>query len=101
MTSVGVISEVKADWRELAGYLVKFQIQDVLKLTARKLHIPRIGEELSTLGSQIRLKFPFSVTDSLNAYINVFMITDMLRTSQLFRDMITLPTVFEARLLAF
>ena len=93
---VGVTSEVEADWRWLAGYLVKFQIQDVLKLTVRELDILRIVEELSTLNSQIRLKFPFSVPgilvlpdtfliDSLNAYI----------------DMTTLPTVFEARLPAF
>ena len=80
----------------LVSYLVKFQIQDVLKLTVRKLDILRIVEELSTLNSQIRLKFPFNVPgilvlpetisiDSLNAYI----------------DMTTLPTVFEAGLPAF
>ena len=49
----------------LAGYLVKFQIQDVLKLTVRELDILRTAEELSTLNSQIRLKFPFSVPGSL------------------------------------
>ena len=80
----------------LVTYLVKFQIQDVLKLTVRELDILRTVEELSTLNLQIRLKFPFSVPgilvlpetlsiDSLNAYI----------------DMTTLPTVFEARLPAF
>ena len=105
------------------------QIQDVLKLTVRGPDIPRTAEELSTLDSQIRLKFPFSVpgslvlpeafsTDSFNAYISVFMTTDTLRTSQLFedvatinykdcfevkwsKDMTTLPIVFEARLPAF
>ena len=35
------------------------------------------------------------------AYINVFMTTDTLRNSQLFKDMITLHTVFEAELLVF
>ena len=85
----------------LAGYLVKFQIQDVLKLTVRGFDIPRTAEELSTLDSQIRLRFPFSVPGSLNAYINVFMTTDTLWTSQLFKDMTTLPTVFDARLPAF
>ena len=35
VTGVGVTSEVEADRRGLAGYLVKFQIQDVLKLTVR------------------------------------------------------------------
>ena len=82
-------------------------------------------EEFSTLDSQSRLKFPFSVPDSLvlpetfsidslNAYINVFMTTYTLRTAQLFedfatinykdcfaKDMTTLSTVFEARLPAF
>ena len=112
VTGVGVTSEVEADWCGLAGYLVKFQIQDVLKLTVRELDIVRIAEELSTLNSQIRLKFPFSVPDSLvlpetfsidslNAHIKVFMTTDTLRISQLFKDMTTLPTVFEARLPAF
>ena len=73
---------METGWRGLAGYLVKSQIQDVLKLTVRELDIPRTAEELSTLDSQIRLKFPFSVSDSLvlpetfsidslNAYINV------------------------------
>ena len=65
VTGVGVTFEVEADWRELAGYLVKPQIQDVLKLTVRELDIPRTAEELSTLDSQIRLKFPFSVPSSL------------------------------------
>ena len=95
----------------------------------RELVILRTAEELSTLNSQIQLKFPFSMPgilvlsetlsiDSLNACINVFMATNTLRTSQLFKDfatinfkdcfevkwlmgMITLPIVFEARLLAF
>ena len=82
-------------------------------------------EEFSTLDSQIRLKFPLSVPDSLvlpetfsinslNACINVFMTTDTLRTSQLFEDFATINykdcfevkwskdmTVFEARLPAF
>ena len=71
----------------LAGYLVKFQI------TVRDLDILKTMEELSTLDSQIRLMSPFSVPDSLNAYINVFMATDTLWTSQLFKDMKTLPTV--------
>ena len=89
VTGVGVTSEVEVDWRGLAGYLVKFQIQDVLKLTVRELDIPRTAEELSTLDSQIQLKFPFSLRgslvlpeafsiDSLNAYINVLMTTDTL-----------------------
>ena len=123
VTDVDVTSEVEADWRGLAGYLVKFQIQNVLKLTVREPGIPRAVEEFSTLDSQIRLKFPFSVPDSLvlpetfsinslNACINVFMTTDTLRIFQLFedfatmnykdcfevkwsKDMTTLPTVFE------
>ena len=45
----------------LVSYLVKFQIQDVFKLTVRELDIPRTVEELSTLNSQIRRKFPCSV----------------------------------------
>ena len=100
---VGVTSEVEAVWLGLAGHLDKFQIQDVLKLTVRELDIRRTAEELSTLDSQIRLKFPFSVLgslvlpetlsiDSFGAYTNVFMTTDTLRTSQLFKDMTTLPT---------
>ena len=111
MTGVGVTSEVEVDWRGLADYLVKFQIQDVLKLTVRELNI-RTAVELSTLDSQIRLKFLFSMPDSLvfpetfsidsvNAYIHVLMTTDTLWTSQLFKDMTTLPTMFEARLPAF
>ena len=43
----------------------------VLKLIVRELDIHRTVGELSTLNSQIRLKFPFSVPDSLNAYVNV------------------------------
>ena len=39
----------------LAAYLVKFQIQDVLKLTVRELNI-RTAEEFTTLDLQIRLK---------------------------------------------
>ena len=58
---LSVTSEVEADWRRVAGYLVSFQIQDVLKLTVRELGILGTLEELSTLNSQIRLKFPFSV----------------------------------------
>ena len=42
-------------------YLVKLQIQDVLKLTVRVLEILGIVEELSTLNLQIRRKFPSSV----------------------------------------
>ena len=61
VTGVGVTSEVEADRRGLAGYLVKFQTQDVLKLTVRELDILRTMDELSTLNSQIRRKFPFSV----------------------------------------
>ena len=95
-----------------------------LKLTVRELDTPRTTEELSTLNSQIRLKFPFSVPsglvlletfsiDNFNAYINVFIAPDTLRTSQLFedfaaindkdrfevkwsKDMTTLPTMSEA-----
>ena len=37
VTGVSVISEVEADGRGLAGYSVRFQIQDALKLTAREL----------------------------------------------------------------
>ena len=37
----------------------------------------------------------------LRAFTDVFMTTDTLRTCQLFKDMTTLPTVFEARLPAF
>ena len=59
----------------------------------RELDTPRTTEELSTLNSQIRLMFPFSVPsslelpetfliDCLNAYINVFVATDTLQTSQ-------------------
>ena len=89
----------------------------------------RTVEELSTLNSHIRRKFPFSVpsilvfpetftVDSLYACIIVFMTTDTVRTFQLFedfatinykdcfevkwsKDMTTLPTVFEVRLPAF
>ena len=64
MTGVGVTSEVEVDWRGLADYLVKFQIQDVLKLTVRELNI-RTAEELSTLDSQTRLKFLFSMPDGV------------------------------------
>ena len=98
---------------------MKCQIQDALKLTARELDI-RTAEEFSTLNLQIRLKFPFSVLpetfpiDSLGAYTNVSMTTDTLRTFQLHedfatidlmdcfevKDMATLPSVSEARLLA-
>ena len=113
----------------LAGFLVKFWVQDVLKLTVQELDILRTAEELSTLNSQIRLKFPFSVPgfrvlpetfpiDSLSTYTNVSMTTDTLRTSQLFEDfatidfkdcfevkwlidMTTLPTMFQVRLHAF
>ena len=120
---------MEADWRGLAGYSVQFQIQDSLKLTVRELYIPRTAEEFSTLDTQIRQKFPLSVSgilvlpetfsiDSLNDYISVFMTTNTLRTSQLFedfatinykdcfevkwfKDMSTLPTVFEARLSTF
>ena len=104
---------------------MKFQIQDVLNLTVRELDILRTVEELSTLNSQIRRKFPFSVpgifvfpetstVDSLNAGINVSISTDTLRTFQLFedfatinykdsfevkwsKDMTTLPTVSETK----
>ena len=87
VTDVGVTSEVETDWRGLAGYRVKFLIHDVLKLTVQELDTPRIMEELLTLDSQIRLKFPFSVPGSLvlpetfsigclNAYINVLMTMD-------------------------
>ena len=97
----------------------------MLKLTVRGLDILRTVEELSTLNSQIRLKFSFNgpgslvlhetlSSDSINAHINVFMTTDTLRTSQMFehfdtinfkdcfevnrvKDMTTLPTVLEAR----
>ena len=65
VTGVCVRFEVEADWRELFSYLVKFQIQDVLNLTVRERDIPRNAQELSTLDSQIRLKFPFSVAGSL------------------------------------
>ena len=106
---VGVTFEAEADWRGLAG-LVKFQIQDVLKLTVRELDI-RTAEEFSTLDLQIRLKFPFRLPgglvlpetfsiDSLSAYISVFIRTDTLRTFQLFKGTTILPTVFEARLSA-
>ena len=74
-------------WRGLAGYLIEFQFQDMLKLVARELDIPRAAEELSTLNSQSRLKFPLSVPDglvlpetfsidSLNAYISVLITMD-------------------------
>ena len=53
VTGVSVTSEVEADRRGLAGYLVKFQIRGMLKLTIRELDILRIVEELSTLSSQI------------------------------------------------
>ena len=78
---------MEADWRGLADFLVKFQTQGVLKLTVRELDI-RTAEEFSTLDLKTRLKFPFRSQeglvlleifsiDSLNAYINVFMTTDM------------------------
>ena len=129
VTGVSVTSEVEADWRGLAGYPVKFQIQNVLKLIVREFDIPRNAEELSTLDSQVRLKLLFSVPgnfvlpetfsiDSLSAYTNVSMTTDTLQTFQLFedlatinfkdcfeikklKDMTTLPIVSEARLVAF
>ena len=110
----------------LVIYLVKFQIHDVLKLTVRELDILRTVEELSTLNSQVRRKFPFSVpsvlvffetfiVDSLNACVDVSITTDTLRTFQLYedfatidykdcfevkwsKDMTTLPTVSETRL---
>ena len=92
--------------------------------------IANVAKDLSvTLDLQIRLKFPFSVPgilvlpetfliDSLNAYINVFMTTNTMRTFQLFKDfaainfkdcfevnwpndMTTLASVFEVRLSAF
>ena len=79
-----VRKETGGYWRGLAGYLMEFQFQDMLKFIARELDIPRAAEELSTLDSQSRLKFPLSVPDglvlpetlsidSLNAYINVHM----------------------------
>ena len=85
----------------LVPFLVKFQIQDVLKFTVRELDILRTVEELSTLNSQIRRKFPFSVpgilvfpetstVDSLNACIRVSVTTDTLRTFQLFEDFATI-----------
>ena len=81
---------MEADWRGLPGYSVQFQIQDTLKLTVRELDIPRTAEEFSTLDTQIRQKFPLSVSgilmlpetfsiDSLNDCISVFMTTDTLR----------------------
>ena len=95
----------------------------MLKLTVRGLDILRTAEELSTLNSQIRLKFPFRVpgslvlhetlsSDSIHAHINAFMTTDTLRTSQMCEDLDTInfkdcfevkwskdmTTVFEARL---
>ena len=87
VTNVGVTSEVEADWREFAGYLMEFQFQDVLKLIVRELDFPRAAEELSTLNSQVRLRFPLSVPgslvlpetfsiDSLNAYVNVLITMD-------------------------
>ena len=90
---LSVTSELEVDWHGLPGYLVKFQIQDELKLTVRDLDILGILEELSTLNLQIRLKFLFSVpgilvfpeaftADSLNAYIDVFMAANTMRTSQ-------------------
>ena len=83
----------------LAAYLVKFQIQDVLKLTVRELDIPRSAKELSTLDLAESTEVPIQ---RANAYINVLMTTDTLWISQLFKDMTTLPpTVFEARLPAF
>ena len=95
--------EAVTEWRGLADYLVKFR---------RELDILRTLEEFSSLNSQIRLKFPFSAPDSLvlpetfwidslSAYANVFMTTDTLQICQLFKDMITLPMVFEARLPVF
>ena len=56
----GVTSEVEADWRGLADYLVKFQTQGVLKLTVRELDI-RTAEEFSALDLKIRLKFPVQI----------------------------------------
>ena len=53
--------EAVTDWHGLAGYLVKFQIQNALKLTKRELGILRVVEEFLMLDSQIRLKFLFSV----------------------------------------
>ena len=64
MTGVGVTSEVEVVWRGLADYPVKFQIQDVLKLTVRELNI-RTAEEFATLDLHIRLKFLFRSPGSL------------------------------------
>ena len=80
---------IRADWRGLHGYLVKFQIQHVLKFTVREFDFLRTVEELLTLNSQIQRKSPFRVPDivvfpetfpidSLNAYINVLMTMDTL-----------------------
>ena len=77
-------------------YLVKFQIQDVLKLTVRELDILRIAEEFSTLDSRISdfrsacqasACFP---TDSLGAHTNMSMTADTLRTFLLFEDFATI-----------
>ena len=80
---------MEADLRGLLGYLVKFQIPDMLNLTVRELDILVTLEELLTLDLQIRLKsllsvpgilvFPETFTaDSLNAYTIVSMTTDTL-----------------------
>ena len=49
VTGVSVTSEMEADWRGLAGYLVKFKIQDVLKLIVREPDIPKTAEKISML----------------------------------------------------
>ena len=61
-----------------------------LKLTVRELDILRTAEELSTLNLQIRLKFPFSVTD-----ICVLPETFSIDSLNIYIDMTTWPTVFE------
>ena len=84
---------MEADWRGLPGYSVQFQIQDTLKLAVRELDIHRTTEEFLTLDTQIRQKFPLSVSgilmlpemfsiDNPNDCISVFMTTDTSRTSQ-------------------
>ena len=106
--SVVVTSEVEADWREFAGYLIEFQFQDMLKLIARELDIPRAAEELSTLNSQSRLRFPFS-EPGIRVLPETFQLHEDFATNNYedcfeikwSKDMTTLPTVSETGLLTF
>ena len=74
VTSVGVTSELKADWRELAGLP-----GDVPDPGCTEAHCAKASHSQNWGGT-----------------LDVGLTNSTLRTSQLFKDVITLPTVFEA-----